>query len=127
VRRKLHRVRAEALVAPRVTGAFLTSTRREGPADFIIEIASENGPGLDRREKLPRYREAGIEEMSFVDWFDKVVRVARKGSAGYTSTTLASWRLDSRVVPGFWIEVSWLSRDPLPPTLGCLREILGSI
>ncbi len=42
---------------------LMTRGRLEGPADFVIEIASESDPGLDTREKLPRYREAGIEEI----------------------------------------------------------------
>jgi hypothetical protein len=29
------------------------------------------------------------------------------------------------VVPGFWIELSWLWQVDLPPLLKCLREILG--
>src|SRR5262249_9952372 len=39
----------------------LTRTRLEGPADFVIEIASDSDPRLDVREKLPRYHEAGID------------------------------------------------------------------
>ena len=39
---------------------LMTPHRVEGPADMVIEIASESDPSLDYREKLPRYREAGI-------------------------------------------------------------------
>lgn len=105
---------------------LLTTRRLEGPADLVIEIASDSDPGLDLREKLPRYRDAGIEEMWFVDPFVQVVRVETKGADGYTSTNLASGRLESSVVPGFWIEVSWLWRETLPSTLACLRELLGA-
>ena len=104
---------------------LLTQRRLEGPADLVIEIASDSDPGLDLREKLPRYRAAGIEEMWFVDPFTQTVRVETKGPGGYTSRTLTAERLTSGVVPGFWIEVAWLWREPLPSTLGCLREILG--
>jgi len=31
------------------------------------------------------------------------------------------------VLPGFWIEVAWLWQEPLPSTLACLRQILGSL
>jgi Putative restriction endonuclease len=77
--------------------------RLEGAADFIIEVASDSDPSLDVREKLPRYREAGVEEMWFIDRFGKVVRVEQREAAGYVSTMLASGRLESTVVPGFWI------------------------
>jgi Uma2 family endonuclease len=104
---------------------LLTTRRLQGPADPVIEIASDSDPGLDLREKLPRYREAGVEEMWFIDPFTQAIRVETKGPGGYTSRTLASGRLASGVVPGFWIEAAWLWREPLPSTLACLRDILG--
>jgi Uma2 family endonuclease len=106
--------------------SLLTKTRLDGPADLVIEIASESDPGLDAREKLPRYREAGIDEIWLVDPFERTLRVDARERDGYVSSTLGSGRLDSRVLPGFWIEVSWLWRDELPSTLGCLREILSA-
>ena len=99
--------------------------RLEGPADLVIEIGSESDPGLDLREKRPRYREAGIEEMWFVDPFERRVRVERREAGGYASETLASGRLGSTVLPGFWIDVAWLWQEELAPTLGCVHEILG--
>jgi Putative restriction endonuclease len=71
----------------------------------VIEIASDSDPGLDLREKLPRYREAGIEEIWLLNPFEKTLRVETKDAKGYTSRTLTSGRPDSRVVPGFWVEV----------------------
>jgi Uma2 family endonuclease len=100
-------------------------TRLEGPADLVVEIASDSDPGLDVREKLPRYREAGIEEIWLVDHFEGTVRVETKAASGYESRTLTAGRLASAVIPGFWIEVAWLWQEPLPSTMGCLREVLG--
>jgi Uma2 family endonuclease len=105
---------------------LLRKTRLEGPADFVIEIASDSDPGLDAREKLPRYREAGIDEIWLVNPFDQTVLVEVREPGGYTSLRLATGRLASRVVPGFWIEVGWLWQEPLPSTLACLREILDA-
>jgi Uma2 family endonuclease len=99
----------------------------DGAADLVIEIASDSDPGLDRREKLPRYREAGIEEIWLVDPFEQRVLVETKELRGYVARTLSSGRLESRVLPGFWIDVSWLWRDRLPSALECLRQILGSV
>jgi Uma2 family endonuclease len=106
---------------------LLGKTRLEGPADLVIEIASDSDPGLDVREKLPRYREAGIEEIWLVNPFEQVIRVETAGPGGYTTQRLSAGRLTSRVVPAFWIDVGWLWREPLPSTLACLREILGGV
>ena len=105
---------------------LFTRTHLEGPADFVIEIASDSDPRLDVREKLPRYREAGIDEIWLVNPFENVVLAEVKEMSGYASQRLAAGRLTSRVVPGFWIEVDRLWQDPLPSTFACLREILGA-
>jgi Uma2 family endonuclease len=105
---------------------LLGKSRLNGPADFVIEIASDSDPGLDAREKLPRYREAGIDEIWLVNPFDQTVLAEVREPGGYTSQRLATGLLTSRVVPGFWIEVGWLWQEPLPSTLACLREILAA-
>lgn len=104
---------------------LLTPQRLEGPADFVIEIASEGDPRFDLREKLPRYQEAGIEEIWWIDRFAKNLLVWRRRETEYETETVASGRLASTVIPGFWIEVSWLWQEDLPSTFTCLRQILG--
>lgn len=105
---------------------LLGKTRLEGPADLVIEIASDSDPGLDVREKLPRYHDAGIEEIWLVNPFEQVVRAEVREPGGYSTHRLAAGRLTSRVVPGFWIDVGWLWQEPLPSTLACLREIVAA-
>jgi Uma2 family endonuclease len=104
----------------------LTRTRLEGPADFVIEIASDSDPRLDVREKLPRYREAGIDEIWLVNPFEHVVLAEVKNPGGYASERLAAGRLDSRVVTGFWIDVAWLWQERLPSTVASLRTIIAT-
>jgi Uma2 family endonuclease len=99
--------------------------RLEGRADFVIEIASESDPSLDYREKLPRYREAGIPEIWLVDPFKEQVLAERHAAAGYASNVESSGTLESTVLPGFWIRAAWLWQQELPSTTACLREILG--
>lgn len=106
---------------------LLGRNRLEGAADLVIEIASDSDPGLDAREKLPRYRDAGIEEIWLLNPFDRVVLVETKGPAGYTSRALESGRLESVVLPGFWVDVAWFWQEELPSTLACLREMLGTL
>ena len=104
----------------------LGKNRLEGPADFVIEIASDSDPGLDAREKLPRYRQAGIDDIWLVNPFALVVLAEVREPGGYVSQRLATGRLTSRVVSGFWIEVDWLWQEPLPSTFVCLREIFAA-
>ncbi len=102
----------------------LSERRLEGPADLVVEIVSESDPTLDYREKLPRYREAGIPEIWIVDRFRQEVLRELSTAEGYRSQTFSTGRLSSSVVPGFWIEVSWLWEEKLPSTFACLRQIL---
>jgi Uma2 family endonuclease len=115
----------DLLVVTDAHGAQLTNERLEGPADLVVEIVSESDPGLDYREKLPRYRDAGIAEIWIVDRFRQEVLSETRTETGYSAETLSSGRLSSVVVPGFWIEVSWLWQEKLPSTLDCLRQIMG--
>ena len=90
----------------------------------MIEIASESDPGLDNREKLPRYREAGIEEIWLVDPFQKNVRVEVRTGTGYTARIVSTGWIESAAVRGFRIDASWLWQEELPSELACLRQIM---
>ncbi|MCP3957434.1 MAG: Uma2 family endonuclease [bacterium] len=104
---------------------LMTPRRLEGPADLVIEIASESDPQLDAREKLPRYQQAGIPEIWLLDPFEQRLRTYEHSPSGYESREAATGRVVSSVLPGFWIDVAWLWRPKLPSTLSCLRRILG--
>src|ERR1700726_2265014 len=108
--------------------------RIEGPADLVIEVASPGDVRRALRRKLPRYREARIPEIWVVDPYAQSVRVETLAAAetaetpagaAYHSRVLTAGRPDPAGFPGFWFDVSWLWRQPLPPTLACLRQILG--
>jgi Uma2 family endonuclease len=102
--------------------------RLEGPADLVIEIASPGDVRRALRLKLPRYREAGVPEIWVVDSHRRSLRVEIREPAavsGYRSREVTAGRLDSVMVPGFWIDVSWLWQRPLPPTPACVRQILA--
>ena len=103
---------------------LMTAQRLEGPADLVIEIASESDPKLDVREKLPRYQEAGIPEIWLIDPFKERLQIYVKTAAGYDARGVGTGRIESVVVPGFWIDVVWLWQGELPSTLACLRQIL---
>jgi len=67
---------------------LMTKRCLEGPADMVVEIVSESDPRLDYREKLPRYQEAGIEEIWIVDPFKTEVRIDTKVPDGYATRIL---------------------------------------
>jgi Uma2 family endonuclease len=102
----------------------LRSTHLEGAADFVIEITSESDPKLDYREKLPRYRAAGIEEIWIVDRFAMHLHVDTKLADGYQTRVIRRGKVKSTALPGFWIDISWLWRRNLPSSFKCLRDIL---
>lgn len=97
----------------------------EGPADLVIEIASAGAPRADLRLKLPRYRQASVPEIWLIDPRTRSVRVETLTDTGYRTVTVTAGRLDAAPLPGFWIDVAWLWREPLPRVLSCLRQILG--
>jgi Uma2 family endonuclease len=99
--------------------------RLEGPADLVIEIASDSAPRADLRLKLPRYRQAAVPEIWLIDPRTRSVRVETLADTGYRTVTMPAGRLDATAVPGFWIDVEWLWREPLPPVLSCLHQILA--
>jgi len=105
---------------------LLTPRRLEGPADMVVEIASESDPGLDAREKLPRYRRAGIEEIWLLNPFEGVLAAEWRSATGYTAIARADGRMDSVVIPGFSIDVAWLWQEELPSAMACLRRMLGA-
>ncbi len=100
--------------------------RLEGPADVVVEIASDGDPALDERDKLPRYRAAGIPEIWLVSPQTSSVRVDRLDATGqYVTERRNQGRVESTVLTGFRIDVSWLWENPLPSTLACLRTLLS--
>jgi len=117
--------------------------RLEGPADLVIEVASPSDVMRALRLKLPRYHQARIPEIWVIDpWLGSVraevleVQNAPESqetpaidethrTPTYRSRDVTAGRLCSAVFPWFWIDVSWLWQKPLPPTLGCVRQILG--
>jgi Uma2 family endonuclease len=102
---------------------LLKPQRLDGPADLVIEIASESDPGLDYREKLPRYREAEIPEIWIVDPFKQQVVVEKRSESGYTSAVESEGIVQCSVLPGFWIRAGWLWREDPPSPAECLREL----
>jgi Uma2 family endonuclease len=100
-------VRAEHL--DRVHGTYV-----EAP-DLVIEIVSPSSRGQDRGDKYYEYAEAGIPEYWLIDPERSRVEAYRLEGGDYRVVPLGDpAELRSEALPGMWIAVEWLWRQPLP-------------
>jgi Uma2 family endonuclease len=105
----------------------LTVARLDGPADVAIEGLSKSTARYDRQVKLVEYARAGVPETWFVDPrlgqqpFE--LFSLRSGDRYESIPPDAEGRYHSIVVPGFWVDLEWLRRDPLPKPSDALMEI----
>lgn len=102
----------------------LRDTYLEGPADLVVEVASEESRLRDYGEKLAEYELGGVGEYWIVDPERNEVRFfQRKGGRFIPVFPDAEGLYRSAVIPGLWIKVEWLLADPLPPVLDALRKL----
>lgn len=99
----------------------------EGPVDLVVELVSDDSTTRDRRDKLREYEAEGVREYLVVD--------ARLGKHGFDFYRLdetgryeavqpdAAGRYHSAVLPGFWIDPTWLRMEPLPKVAVVLARI----
>lgn len=95
-----------------------------GAPDLVVEVLSPSNRDDDLEDKRPRYQEAGVRELWWVNPGERQILIDRRRKKGYDEETVSAGRLESKVLPGFWIDVSWLWQEPLPSVMDCLREIL---
>jgi len=105
--------------APKVKG-----TPIEAKPCLVVEVTSPWTRAIDLGEKARDYEQAQIPEYWVVDREEGRVLAHTLTEKGYKVKALKGGRLESRAVPGFWIDVGWLFQDPLPPASECLREML---
>lgn len=102
-----------------------------GPMDLVIEFLSKSTRDYDLGEKRIAYREGRVPEIWLIDpqrpEFHADVFAPLQGeshdSALYRTETLREGRWSSRVLEGFWVDVTWLWQEPLPSVLECFRAI----
>ena len=101
----------------------LRSTYLEGPADLVVEIISPESRAWDRGDKFSEYEAAGIPEYWLLDPIREQAEFYQLDPGGiYRPAALdAQGRYQSVVLPGLWLQVSWLWQTPLPPLLSILK------
>ena len=107
----------------------LTEQRLTGPADLMIEIISADSISRDRDKKFKEYAEAGVPEYWIID-----PRQGKQRADFYHLDEAGPYRLfateedervESYVLPGFWLRPEWLwQADTLDP-LSVFFEMRG--
>jgi Uma2 family endonuclease len=96
----------------------------EGVPALVVEVLSPSNRRYDLRDKRQIYREAGVEEVWFIDSEVRQIIVDRRRAGNYTEEIVTAGRVSSAVLQGFWVNASWLWGQPLPNRFICLEEIL---
>jgi len=96
-----------------------------GTPDLVVEIWSPGDRLSDMLAKEADYKSIGVLEIWFVDQQRRQVRVLRKGKEGYEEKVMKRGVLRSEIVEGFWVNVEWLFKRPLPNVIDALQKILG--
>ena len=96
----------------------LTETRLIGPADLVVEVVSDDSERRDYDAKRQAYQAAGIPEYWLLDPRSghRQAQFLRLDANGvyYPAALDDRGRFHSAVLPGFWLDPTWLWQDPLP-------------
>jgi len=102
----------------------LASKRLDGPPDLVVEIISPSSVKIDREQKFREYAQAGVPEYWIIDSRPKRERAdfyALTADGNYQLfATEDDERVESRVLPGFWLNPTWLWLEHKPDILTIL-------
>jgi Uma2 family endonuclease len=95
-----------------------------GVPELVVEVLSPSNRRYDLQDKRLMYREAGVGEIWFIDAERRQILVDRHRAESYVEEIVTAGRVSSEVLPGFWMNASWLWATSLPNRFMCLEEIL---
>lgn len=99
-------------------------TYLDGPADMVVEIISPDSINRDRGEKYVEYESAGIREYWLIDPIRKQADFYRLGEDNHYHPVLPENGIyHSEVIKDFWLKVTWLWQEPMPPILEVWKEM----
>jgi len=90
---------------------------------LVVEVISPSTRTIDLTEKAEDYALAQIPEYWAVDIEKRGLLIYRLEGATFKVERLTLGKVESRAVPGFWVEAGWLFQEPLPP----VGESLGAV
>jgi len=100
----------------------LTANYLDGAPDIAVEIISPESRGRDRGEKFYEYEQAGVREYWLIDPDRRQAEFYRLGEDGvFRFVAVEGGVFRSEVLGGFWLEVEWLWREPLPSLMEVLK------
>lgn len=106
----------------------LEKQRFSGIPLLVVEVISPRTRHHDLETKATNYRKHDVPEYWAIDPERTVLHqhvLPENPSAPYLVTIHTHGRIQSRAIPGFWIDVGWLWQEPLPDELSCLEQILA--
>jgi len=97
----------------------------EGPADMVVEIISTGSRKRDRKDKFIEYESAGISEYWLIDPIREQAEFYRIGKDRlYHLVPINNDGIyRSEVIPGFWLNINWLWKEPLPRISEVIKEL----
>lgn len=107
----------------------LAEDRLNGPADLVVEIISKESIHRDRQTKFREYAEAGVKEYWLID-----PRQGRQVADFFRLNndheyelfaTEDDERVESQVLPGFWLRPTWLWQAGTISPLAAFLEMRG--
>lgn len=123
----LRKFEPDIMFVKRENMARIEEEALRGPADLVVEVASEGTKNFDYGEKRKAYMEAEVPEIWLIDPLERRVTVCRKIDGEYREEEVSEGWISSAVAEGFKLRAEWLFSDPLPLPLQCLEEILRSL
>ena len=103
---------------------LLQTNHFEGAPDLIIEVVSPESRSRDLRDKYNDYQASGVREYWIIDPDEEELAVhALDASGRFQKVVPDGDRVDSAVIPGFFLRAGWLWQSPLPGKRLVLREL----
>ncbi|MCI0682091.1 MAG: Uma2 family endonuclease [Gemmataceae bacterium] len=97
----------------------------DGRPDLAIEIVSPDSVARDYNEKKLQYLAAAVPEYWIIDPLTSKMTCWRRTEHGDYRRLGKGGRVESEVIPGFWLRAAWLFQSPLPDEDEILSEISG--
>jgi Uma2 family endonuclease len=107
----------------------LSQERLSGPADLVVEVVSDDSVARDRADKFYEYQDAEVKEYWILD-----PRPGRERTDFYVLDEKGRYRpvppgpdgrYHSTELPGFWLQVDWVTSAEPPEVLTALAQIVG--
>lgn len=100
-------------------------TYLDGAADLAIEIVSPESFARDRGDKFVEYESAGVREYWLIDPQRRQAEFYQLDDDKHFQLVLSGkqGKFQSRVVEGFYLNIEWLWKKPLPNVAAILKEM----